>query len=292
MENILLNKQLTRLGYSLHYLREDPCFDLTMLKGTCVLTNNNVLFLGDEITGIAKNKKTNKVLLFTNQDSIANSFREYDVVVLEGEIKKYVTSLYTSNSLFFESLIDLLANKSKDKFEHTEQFKAAGLHFTGEEFCMDMTIDAGVSAFVINKKTKDTMILRTLDAVKALLHYMKKLTAIDMTACTPKGTRKVTIEGNLPYIFKELVFYFNRAIIAEYLGEGNTIRKLYIFDKHVVDVTEPNGNTVAIITHSINKLPDQYPVNIYIESVSYKELIDRTEDSIVSQGYTPIKVRR
>lgn len=292
MENVILNKQLTRLGYSLHSLRDDPCFDLTMIEGTCVLTNNNVLLIGDSITGIAKNKKLDKSIVFTNREDIIKEFDKYSGKKLDEAITRYTESLYKSNILFFESLIDLLVNKSKDKFEKSEQFKSAVLNLSSDDFSMKISISSKVSAFVVNKKTGDTMVLQSLDAIKALLRYVKTITSIEMLACTAKGTRRVTVEGILPYIFKELIFYFNRTIIAEYMREDGTIQKLYIFDKHVVDVTEPNGNSVAIITYSINKLPEIYPVNIYIESVSYKEVIERIEDSVRMQGFTPIKVRR
>lgn len=295
MCNVVVNKQLTRLGYDINNLRNESSFDLLMVEGTCILTNNNVLFLGEKLTGVATVKKTGKYLIFTNDESVKNLY--------EGMTD---SNVYTSNFLnkngtknpflFFCSLLELLIHKSlmseTDRVEKQEQYKAAVLHFTGDTYSIDVSLDKEITAKVNNLASQEVMIVHDLLAIKNLLHHVNTLISIDMVASTSKGCRKVTIEGILPYIFKELFFYLNKTIVAEYIQDNGYIKKLFIFDKCVVEVAKPNGNNIAIITYSINKLPDDYPSNIYLESISYKDLINNLEIDILDQGYTPVKIRR
>lgn len=296
MVSVIINKQLTRLGYSLHHLRENNSFDLTMLEGTCILTGSNAILLGDSISGIATLTDSDKSVLFSNVDSVGDWFQGN--ITEQDCYQMYRSKLaYANHTVFFCSLIDLLLNKSSgaqelDRNDKQDQFKTATLLLTGGNYKFEIIIGTDASALVTNLSTEETMKIDNSAAIKGLLSYVRRLESVTMQAKSPKGVRSVTIEGNLPYIFKELVFYLNKTIVAEYLQEDGSIKKLYIFDKHIVEVAEPSGNTSAILTYSINKLPEEYPANIYLEAVTYKDLIQRIEDNLRSQNYIPIKVRR
>lgn len=297
LNNITFTKQLVRLGYDIQSRRENPVFNLILLHGTCVLSDRGTVLLGDLVTGISTDAENRDVFLFTNNEKTKEDLGDGSLL----KIKEYIISQKESELShinFFTSLLDLLdykavhTGKESEQGSKSDRFKAATLNFSGENHLLSVSIGNVFTAIVTDTATGDKMSLTSLAEVKGVLKYMHTLTSLHMVSKTAKGSYNVAIEGILPAVFKELFSYFNRTIVAEYLQENGSVRKLYIFDKQVIELVPVSKTTRTITTFSINKLPDVYPDNIYLETITARDLIARMESDVASSGFTLARARR
>lgn len=283
MTQVTLQEQLTRMGYYIQCMRNKARFDLTMLGGTCIMVKNNVKLLGDTVL-CAVSTETDDAM-YTNNHNLHNELSN-----------RPITSNEYLSGTFFTSLVDLLIFKTQTTNNSKDNYKVAKISLGNlQEEIINIVIDSTtVSACYLHNGEEENISATSYESMHKLLSIVQRMTSIRSFRMITKSNtnlREVYVEGVLSNILKELFIYFNKTIVLEYKQKDNTTKKVYCFDKQFI-TTEETSRNVNIITSSMNKLPNEYPSNIYLEEIMTKDLLNRLGDNYSAIGKMPLFVRR